>query len=95
MSNFRRSFKPTPEEKLHDYEQLLNICNKAKGHCSCCVHYRSSDMPGFVEDHGECVINKSLFASKVIGEQFPCDSYEENRKIFERLEHLIAELKGE
>lgn len=55
---FRRAFHPTPEEELEDLKRFVDIHNlaKSKKRCSTCTKWTPppSDLPGFVEDHGDC-----------------------------------------
>lgn len=55
---FRRAFHPTPEEELEDLRRFVDIHNlaKSKKRCSTCTKWTPppSDLPGFVEDHGDC-----------------------------------------
>ena len=60
MSNsLRRAFKPTPEEELQDLKKAVQVFERAKleKRCSSCSKLipPSPDLPGFVEDHGDCL----------------------------------------
>lgn len=96
FSNFRKTFKPTKEEKIKLYEDLLENHNRQIGHCSTCIHFVGSDAPGFVTDYGTCKLAKDVFPTKVCSmSDVICDDYEEITNYPMYLEQLIAKAKGE
>ena len=96
FSDFRRTFQPTVDEQIEQYERLLSLHNEQIGCCSTCTHYKPSQMPGFVEDHGECDLTLPYFAMKVISHKnTECLYYVENIAKIEILKQKIEKLKGE
>lgn len=67
IASFRRTFLPTPEEQIQEYEMVLRLHAEQLGHCSTCENHISSDMPGFVTDYGSCNVDSPAFAEKVCG----------------------------
>ena len=82
MSNKLRSiFCPSPQEKIKQYEAVLERCCVDDGSCSSCIHHvpPTADLPGFVTDYGKCKLNIDVFAGKVCGlEDVKCESYSYN-----------------
>lgn len=96
MFDFRKIFSPTADEQIEQYEQLLALHNKHIGYCSACAHYKLSQMPGFVEDHGDCDLMLPCFSRKVVSqEHIDCLYYKENTAQAERLKQKIENLKKE
>ena len=92
MADFRRTFHPTVEEQIQDYELLLRLHKEQLGHCSTCANHISSDMPGYVTDYGDCTVDSPLFPAKVCGlEDKICPLYAE--RSVEPLEQEIEMLK--
>lgn len=88
-------FYPTKEEQINFFEFVMMIRQDQIGCCSTCAHYSSSDMPGFVTDYGTCQVNSSIFTKKVCSqEKIECSFYSEETEIINKLNNLIAELKG-
>lgn len=95
LADFRKTFHPTIDEKIEQYERLLSLHNKQIGWCSTCIHYTPSQMPGFVEDYGECDINLPYFPMKVISHNnTECLYYDEETANVKMLKHEIEKLKG-
>lgn len=67
MTNFRRTFFPTPEEQIQDLEMILRVHEGQIGKCSTCENHIPSDMPGFVTDYGKCKTGSPIFIEKVCG----------------------------
>lgn len=67
IASFRRTFLPTPEEQIEDFEMVLRFHTEQIGHCSTCKNHISSDMPGIVTDYGSCNVDSPVFAAKVCG----------------------------
>ena len=67
IASFRRTFLPTPEEQIQEYEMVLRMHTEQIGYCSTCENYISSDMPGFVTDYGNCRVDSPVFEAKVCG----------------------------
>ena len=67
IASFRRTFLPTPEEQIQEYEMVLRLHAEQLGHCSTCENHISSDMAGFVTDYGSCNVDSPVFAEKVCG----------------------------
>lgn len=82
MSNKLRSiFSPSPQEKIKQYEAVLERCCVDDGSCSSCIHHvpPTADLPGFVTDYGTCKLNIDVFAGKVCGlKDIKCESYSYN-----------------
>lgn len=96
MIDFNKIFNPTVDEQIKQYEQLLTLHNKHIGYCSTCVHYKPSQMPGFVEDYGECDLVLPSFPMKVISQKSTdCLYYKENTAQVEKLKEKIETLKKE
>lgn len=81
MVDFNKAFNPTKEDKIRSYERLLELHQKHVGKCCTCKFHSPppSDLPGFVTDYGDCVLNKDIFNAKVCGlKDVECDCYEED-----------------
>lgn len=96
MFDFRKTFCPTVDEQIERYERLLSLHNEQIGCCSTCIHHTPSQMPGFVEDYGECDLTLPFFPMKVISRKnTECLYYEEKTAHVEMLKQKIEKLKGE
>lgn len=71
--DFDRCFHPTIEEQIEDAETALRIHKEAiiKKWCSTCKHWKAppNNLPGFVENHGDCNLKHSVDATE-------CSDYE-------------------
>lgn len=93
---FRRTFKPTKEEQLHDLTLLYRLHGEQVGHCTTCLNYVSSEMPGFVTDFGSCKVYSDVFAAKVCGLiDSPCHFYKENKDEAADIKKKIVQLQQE
>lgn len=94
MFDFRRIFQPTADEQIGEYERLLTLYNERIGYCSTCIHYKPSQMPGFVEDYGECNLAIPLFYKKATSRKnINCLYYEKQTIFVETLKRKIEQLK--
>lgn len=98
MNKLRRIFNPTKEEKIEDYERIIEIHKEHYGDCCTCAYYNPppADLPGYITDYGNCELDVYIFAEKVSFAWLrPCDCYEENIEFVEYFTELIEQLKGE
>ena len=94
IASFRRTFLPTPEEQIQEYEMVLRLHAEQLGQCSTCANHISSDMPGYVTDYGDCTVDSPLFPAKVCGlEDKICPLYVE--RSVESLEKELERLERE
>ena len=98
MNKLRRIFNPTKEEKIEDYERIIQIHKEHIDECCTCKYYNPppADLPGYITDYGNCELDMYFFAVKVCGLRGSrCDCYEENIEFVEHFTELIEQLKGE
>lgn len=97
FADFRRTFKPTKEERRQDLEVFLKMHTNNIGRCCTCIHKIESHAPGFVTDDGFCDVKSPVFFKKVcaIGEEPECPRYEEDKEYPEMLKQKIELLDVE
>ena len=92
--DFDRCFHPTIEEQIEDAETALRIHKEAiiKKWCSTCKHWKAppNNLPGFVENHGDCNLMHSVDATpKCI--DYELDEVDETLE-YQRIKRKLDEL---
>lgn len=103
MADFEKIFKPTKEQELEQYKKMLEIHKSQIGHCTTCLRYEPSTMPGFVTDYGECLshmVEKEEFTKRVVSSfdkvsLNSCEFYVEDFTAAVLLEAKIKELESD
>lgn len=97
FADFRRTFKPTKEERKQDLELFLKMHTDNIGKCCTCIHKIESHAPGFVVDDGSCDVKSPVFFKKVWadGKEPECPQYEEDTEYPKTLKQQIELLDVE
>lgn len=101
MADFKKIFKPTKEQEFEQYKKMLAIHKSQIGHCTTCLRYAPSTMPGFVTDYGECLscmVEKEEFTKRVVSSfdeasLNPCEFYVEDTARTSMIEQAIRKLE--
>jgi hypothetical protein len=101
MNKLRSIFKSTNEELIAQYQFIIDCHMDSIGKCTTCMNYNPppADTPGFVDDRGDCALNKDIFFKKICAsitdEIEECESYKEDARGVEFLSREIERLKEE
>lgn len=97
FADFRRTFKPTKEERRQDLELFLKMHTDNVGKCCTCIHKIESHAPGFVVDDGSCDVKSPVFFKKVWadGKEPECPQYKEDTEYPKTLKQQIELLDAE
>lgn len=80
MVSFDKAFKPSIEQQIESYENLIKLHKNNIGQCCTCLNHVSTllNLPGYVIDYGECKLSNPIFSRKVNRfDDVACSDYKE------------------